>query len=193
MRKLRGSICVLGPLVGRRRRARVSMPGGCVIGVRPIDLHIKGLRALNARVRVEHGYVVAEAPRLTGARVYLGGTYGPSVLGTANVMMAAVLAEGRTVIECAACEPEIEDLAKFLRKMGARIRGIGSPTLIIDGVEEMHGATHEVIHDRIQAITFLVAGAITRGDVTVTDCRPEHMSAAKRWERRSQEEATGCV
>jgi len=178
VRKLRGSVCVLGPLLGSRRHVRVSMPGGCIIGTRPIDLHVKGLRALNADVRVEHGYVVADAPDLRGGEVYMGGPFGSTVLGTANVMMAASVAKGRTVIHCAACEPEIQDLAKFLNKMGARIRGAGSPTITINGVKELHGAEHEVIPDRIEAITFMLAGAITKGDVTVTHCRPEHVSAA---------------
>jgi UDP-N-acetylglucosamine 1-carboxyvinyltransferase len=123
IRKMRGSICILGPLIGRLRRASVSLPGGCVIGPRPIDLHLKGISQLGARITIESGYVRARAPRLTGSEVFLGGRAGPTVLGTANVMMAAVLAEGVTIIESAACEPEVVDLACFLNAMGARIVG----------------------------------------------------------------------
>lgn len=177
VRKMRASICALGPLLARRGRARVSLPGGCVFGVRPIDLHLKGLRALGAHIRIEHGYIEAEARRLRGATIYLGGPFGSSVLGTANVLMAATLAEGRTTIECAACEPEIVDLAQTLTEMGARISGIGTPRLIVDGVRELGGFDHEIIPDRIEAATFLIAGAITRGDVLVRGARADHLSA----------------
>src|SRR5881394_723369 len=177
IRKMRGSICILGPLVGRLRRAVVSLPGGCVIGPRPIDLHLKGLGKLGARITIEGGYVRAKAPRLTGGDVFLGGRAGPTVLGTANVMMAAVLAEGVTTIESAACEPEVMDLAAFLTKMGAKISGAGSPTITITGVKELHGAEHEVIPDRIEAATFLIAAAATNGEVTVHGSRPDHMHA----------------
>ncbi|RKY28401.1 MAG: UDP-N-acetylglucosamine 1-carboxyvinyltransferase [Planctomycetota bacterium] len=175
--RMRASFCVLGPLVAKRKKARVSLPGGCVIGLRPIDLHIKGLRSLGARVYVEHGYVVAEADRLKGAEIYLGGAFGSSVTGTANVMMAATLAEGRTVVENAACEPEIQDLAEFLNAMGARISGIGTPRLTIEGVEELGGCRYDVIPDRIEAGTFLVAGAMTRGDLRLVDARLDHLHA----------------
>jgi UDP-N-acetylglucosamine 1-carboxyvinyltransferase len=174
---LRASICTLGPLLARRGRARVSMPGGCIIGVRPIDLHLKGLRALGADIEIKHGYIEARAKRLRGAEIYLGGPYGSSVLGTANVMMAAVLAEGETVIENAACEPEVQDLAHFLNRCGARIEGIGRPILVIRGVKRLRGASYRVIPDRIEAGTFLIAGAITRSRITVTNVRARHLAA----------------
>ncbi len=175
--RMRASVCVLGPLLARRKKARVSLPGGCVIGLRPIDLHMKGLRSLGANVYVEHGYIIAEADRLKGAEIYLGGAFGSSVTGTANVMMAATLAEGRTVIENAACEPEIQDLACFLRAMGARISGIGTPRLVVEGVKELGGCEYEVIPDRIEAGTFLFAGAITRGDLHLVNARLDHLHA----------------
>ncbi len=177
IRKMRGSICILGPLLGRLRHARVSLPGGCVIGTRPIDLHLKGMEALGATLTVEAGYVDALAKRLLGTDIFLGGRAGPTVLGTANVMMAAALAEGVTTIESAACEPEVVDLAAFLNKMGARITGAGSPTITITGVKELHGAEHEVIPDRIEAATFAIAAAATGGEVTMHGARPDHMSA----------------
>ncbi|MBI4373105.1 MAG: UDP-N-acetylglucosamine 1-carboxyvinyltransferase [Candidatus Omnitrophica bacterium] len=176
---MRASVCVLGPILGRLGRAEVSLPGGCIIGARPIDLHLKGLEALGADITIEHGYVKANAPRgLRGADIYLGGSYGSSVLATANVMMAAVLAQGTTYIENAACEPELVDLAEFLVKMGAKIKGFGSHLIEIQGVRKLHGATHNVISDRIEAGTFMVAGAMTRGsDVTIRNCNPEHSHA----------------
>lgn len=177
VRKMRGSICILGPLLGRLKEAQVSLPGGCVIGPRPIDLHLKGLRTLDARITIERGYVCARTRQLRGASVFLGGRAGPTVLGTANVMMAATLARGVTVIESAACEPEIVDLARFLNAMGAQITGAGSPTITITGVDELHGAEHEVIPDRIEAATFAVAAAATRGEVTLHGSRPEHYHA----------------
>jgi len=177
VRKMRASICVLGPLVAKRKRAMVSYPGGCVIGVRPIDLHLKGLRALGARIQIKHGYIDARAKRLKGSVIYLGGQYGSTALGTCNVMCAAVLAKGRTVIEYAACEPEVQDLAKFLNAMGARIQGIGTRRLIIDGVDKLHGAEHEIIPDRIEAGTFMVAAAITRGDINIKNVRTDHLRA----------------
>ncbi len=177
VRKMRGSICILGPLLGRLKEAQVSLPGGCVIGPRPIDLHLKGLRALDARITIERGYVCARTRHLRGTSVFLGGRAGPTVLGTANVMMAATLAKGVTVIESAACEPEIVDLAHFLNAMGAQITGAGSPTITITGVDELHGAEHEVIPDRIEAATFAVAAAATRGEVTLRGSRPEHYHA----------------
>jgi UDP-N-acetylglucosamine 1-carboxyvinyltransferase len=177
VRKMRGSICILGPLLGRLRRACVSMPGGCVIGPRPIDLHLKGLRQLGARISIDGGYVKARAPRLTGGEVFLGGRVGPTVLGTANVMMGAVLADGVTIIESAACEPEVVDLAEFLTAMGARISGAGGPTITITGVKQLHGAEHEVLPDRIEAATYAIAAAATKGEVTLLGCRPDHLHA----------------
>lgn len=177
VRKMRASVCVLGPLLGREREATVSLPGGCVIGDRPIDLHLRGFEALGAAVRVQGGNVKVLAPTLHGARINLRGKFGSTVLGTGNVMMAAVLAEGVTVIDGAAIEPEVVDLAHFLIKMGAKIEGAGTRTLTIEGVPELHGATHEVIPDRIEAGTFLVAGAISGGDVELTRCNPSHLHA----------------
>jgi UDP-N-acetylglucosamine 1-carboxyvinyltransferase len=140
-------------------------------------LHLKGLRALGARIEIKHGYVEARARRLKGTEVYLGGPYGSSVLGTANIMMAAALAEGETVIEGAACEPEIQDLAHFLNRCGARIEGIGRPIVVIRGVDRLHGAEHTVIPDRIEAGTFIIAGAITRSRITVSNVRTRHLAA----------------
>jgi UDP-N-acetylglucosamine 1-carboxyvinyltransferase len=177
IRKMRGSICILGPLLGRLHKAKVSLPGGCVIGSRPIDLHLKGLEALGAKITIANGYVIAKAPKLRGTDLFLGGRAGPTVLGTGNVMMAAVLAEGVTIIESAACEPEVTDLANFLSAMGARITGAGSPTITITGVKELHGAEHEVIPDRIEAATFAIAAAATDGEVTIHGARPDHMHA----------------
>jgi UDP-N-acetylglucosamine 1-carboxyvinyltransferase len=177
IRKMRGSICILGPLLARLRRAKVSMPGGCVIGARPIDLHLKGLKELGAKLPIKGGYICGSAEKLTGDAIFLGGRNGPTVLGTANVMMAATLAEGVTIIGSAACEPEVVDLAAFLNAMGAKISGAGSPTLTITGVRELHGAEHEVIPDRIEAATFAIAAAVTRGEITLRGARPDHMHA----------------
>ncbi|HYJ04830.1 MAG TPA: UDP-N-acetylglucosamine 1-carboxyvinyltransferase, partial [Chthoniobacterales bacterium] len=177
VRKMRASVCVLGPLLGRCKEATVSMPGGCVIGDRPIDLHLKGFEALGAAVRVEGGNVKMFAPKLEGAIINLTGKFGPTVLGTDNVMMAAVLAEGITVIEGAATEPEVVDLANFLNKMGAKIEGAGTRRLIIEGVKELHGAEHDIIPDRIEAGTFLVAGAICGNGVTVKRVVRDHVSS----------------
>jgi UDP-N-acetylglucosamine 1-carboxyvinyltransferase len=177
IRKMRGSICILGPLLARQRDARVSLPGGCVIGTRPIDLHLKGMAQLGARVTIEEGYVCARVKRLIGADIFLGGRSGPTVLGTANVLMAAVLAEGVTTIQSAACEPEVVDLAFFLNQMGAKIVGAGSPTITVNGVRELHGVDHEVIPDRIEAATFAIAAAATDGEVTIEGARPDHMFA----------------
>lgn len=177
IRKMRGSICILGPLLARLKEARVSLPGGCVIGTRPIDLHLKGLQALGGQVEVEGGYVRIHAPRLDGQMVFLGGRVGPTVLGTANILMAATLAEGVTVIESAACEPEIIDLAHFLSAMGAKISGAGSPTITVTGVRELHGAEHEVIPDRIEAGTFAAAAVASAGEVTLRGARPDHLGA----------------
>ena len=177
IRKMRGSICILGPLMGRLNEAKVSMPGGCVIGARPIDLHLKGMRDLGAKVRVEAGYIHAKTAKLAGGESFLGGRCGPTVLGTANVMMAATLAKGTTVIHSAACEPEIGDLAHFLNEMGAKISGAGSPTITIHGVRRLRGAEHRVIPDRIETATYALAGAVTNGDVTLRGCNPSHLSA----------------
>jgi UDP-N-acetylglucosamine 1-carboxyvinyltransferase len=177
VRKMRASVCVLGPLLGRCKEATVSLPGGCVIGDRPIDLHLKGFEALGAAVRVEGGNVKMFAPKLIGAIVNLTGKFGSTVLGTDNVMMAAVLTEGITVIEGAATEPEVVDLANFLNKMGAKIEGAGTRRLIIEGVKELHGAEHDIIPDRIEAGTFLVAGAIAGKGVTIKRVVPEHVSS----------------
>jgi UDP-N-acetylglucosamine 1-carboxyvinyltransferase len=178
VRQMRASFGVLGPLLARTGRAGVSLPGGCVFGVRPVDVHLKGMRALGARVRMESGNVVAEAPPggLRGAEVYLGTPFGSSVGGTMNVMLAAVLAKGRTTIQCAACEPEVSDLASCLNAMGARIAGHGSPTIAIDGVERLGGTRHAVLADRIETGTYLIAGAITRGRVRVNGCRPADLA-----------------
>jgi UDP-N-acetylglucosamine 1-carboxyvinyltransferase len=177
VRKMRASVCVLGPLLGRSKEATVSLPGGCVIGDRPIDLHLKGFEALGAAVRVEGGDIKVFAPGLKGAIIDLRGKFGPTVLGTDNVMMAAVLAKGITVIEGAAQEPEVVDLANFLNKMGAKIEGAGTHRIIIEGVPELHGAEHDIIPDRIEAGTFLVAGAICGKGLTVNRVVPEHVSA----------------
>ena len=177
VRKMRGSICIAGPLLARLRKARISLPGGCIIGARPINLHLKGFEALGAKIKIEGGYVDAVAKKLVGGSLFLGGRAGPTVLGTANVMMAATLADGVTIIESAACEPEVVDLANFLNAMGANISGAGSPTITITGVEKLHGAEHEVIPDRIEAATFVIAAAATKGEVTIKGARPEHLRA----------------
>jgi len=177
IRQMRGSVCILGPLLARSGAAVVSLPGGCVIGARPIDLHLKGLEALGAKVRIDGGYIHARAGKLKGADVFLGGRCGPTVLGTANVMMAATLADGVTLIESAACEPEVVDLACFLNAMGAKIEGAGSPTLTVTGVKRLHGAEHDVIPDRIEAATFAVAAAASRGEVVLRGARADHMRA----------------
>lgn len=177
IRKMRGSICIMGPLLGRLKKATVSLPGGCVIGARPINLHLKGFESLGAKVTIEGGYVHASARRLIGSAMFLGGRSGSTVLGTANVMMAATLAEGVTLIESAACEPEVVDLANFLNAMGARITGAGSPTITVTGVKELHGAEHEVIPDRIEAATYAIAAAVTNGKVKIRGARADHMHA----------------
>ena len=177
VRKMRASICVLGPLLGREKEATVSLPGGCVIGDRPIDLHLRGFEALGAAVRVQGGNVKVFAASLHGATISLKGKFGTTVLGTDNVMMAAVLADGTTIIEDAAREPEVVDLANFLNKMGANIKGAGSSRIVIEGVNELHGAEHEVIPDRIEAGTFLIAGAIAGREVTVNRVRSDHLAA----------------
>ncbi len=177
VRKMRASICVLGPLLAKRRRAKVSYPGGCVIGQRPVDLHISGLRALGAQIETTEGYINATTNKLKGAEICLKGKYGSTVLGTCNVMSAAVLAEGTTIIEDAAREPEVQDLANFLNKAGAKISGIGENRITIEGVRELHGIDYEIIPDRIEAGTFMIAGAITKGNITLENVRADHLTA----------------
>jgi UDP-N-acetylglucosamine 1-carboxyvinyltransferase len=179
VRKMRASVCLLGPLLARLHNCKVSLPGGCVIGDRPIDQHLKGLKRLGAEVLVENGYVHARCNELVGSDVFMGGRFGSTVLGTANVLMAAVLAKGTTYIENAACEPEVEDLANFLIKMGAKIKGAGSHIIEVEGVEALSGAEHNVIADRIEAGTFMAAAAITRGDLEIKGARHEHLFAVK--------------
>lgn len=176
VKTMRASVLTLGPLVARTGYARVSLPGGCAIGARPIDLHIKALAKLGAEINVEHGYVEAKAKRLKGATLLFEKI---SVTGTENAMMAAALAEGETRIENAAREPEISDLAELLNAMGGHVEGAGTSTLHIRGVESLHGATHAVIPDRIEAGTLLLAGAITGGDLLLTHCQPQHLTAIK--------------
>jgi UDP-N-acetylglucosamine 1-carboxyvinyltransferase len=177
VRQMRASVCLLGPLVGRLRRAEVSLPGGCVIGPRPIDLHLKGLARLGCGLDIRNGYVDVDGSGLRGDYLYLGGRHGSTVTGTANMVMAAVLAPGITRIESAACEPEVVDLCHMLVKMGAKIHGIGSHYLKIEGVRELHGCHHTVLPDRIEAGTLLIAGAMTNGEVTVENVIPGHMRA----------------
>ncbi len=174
VKTMRASVLVLGPLLARYGRARVSLPGGCAIGARPIDQHLKGLAALGAKVTLDHGYVEVEAKRLQGATIVFDM---PTVTGCENLMMAAVLAKGRTVLENAAREPEIEELATVLNKMGARVSGAGSPMIVIEGVDELHPIEHAIMPDRIEAGTFAVAAAMTRGDVLLGGARPEHLDA----------------
>jgi UDP-N-acetylglucosamine 1-carboxyvinyltransferase len=178
VRRMRASICILGPLLARCGRAEVSMPGGCAIGDRPIDIHLRGLRELGAQIHLKNGYIVAEAPHgLVGKDIFLGGPFGSTVLGTANMLMAAVMAKGKTIIESAACEPEIADLANCLNKMGAKISGIGSPRLTIEGVKQLQPVEHEVIPDRIEAGTFMIAAAITAGELKLQNCHLDDMMA----------------
>lgn len=177
VRRMRASICVLGPLLARRGRACVSLPGGCNIGDRPVDLHLKGLAALGADLRVERGYIFAQAARLRGTRIYLGGPFGSTVTGTCNVMSAATLAEGVTTIEAAACEPEVVDLGNYLNSLGAQITGLGTPFLRIEGVESLAGCEHTVIPDRIETATLMIAAAMTRGDVVLENVCVEHLTA----------------
>ena len=177
VRRMRASICVLGPLLAKRRKAIVSLPGGCNIGHRPIDLHLRGLRALGAEIQIENGYVIASASRLRGANIHLGGDHGSTVTGTCNVMTAACLASGTTVIDAAACEPEVVDLGRLLIGMGARIEGLGTSQLVIDGVDELAGASHSVIPDRIEAATLMIAAAITGGEITIENVALEQMTA----------------
>ena len=177
VRRMRASVCVLGPLLARFGRASVSLPGGCNIGHRPIDLHLKGLAALGADLRIERGYVIAETTQLQGADVFLGGPSGSTVTGTCNVMTAACLAKGRTVIRAAACEPEVADLGRFLNAAGAEIRGLGTSTIEIDGVEQLTSVEHTVVPDRIEAATFAIAAVATRGSISIHNVRPAHMTS----------------
>ena len=170
VKTMRASVLVLGPLVARFGEARVSLPGGCAIGSRPVDLHIKGLQAMGAEIHIEHGYIHAQAKRLKGARIFFDIV---SVTGTENLMMAATLADGVTVLENAAHEPEVVDLANCLRAMGARISGDGTDTVTVTGVEKLHGASHRIMPDRIESGTFLVAAAATGGSITLTDTRAD--------------------
>lgn len=176
VKTMRASILVLGPLTARFGRAEVSLPGGCAIGSRPVNLHIKGLEAMGAEIRIENGYIIADTAgrRLQGARIFMDLI---SVTGTENIMMAAALAEGTTIIENAAREPEVVDLADCLNAMGANISGAGSDEIVIEGVERLHGADHRVIPDRIEAGTFLVAAAISGGDIRINDVVPRHIEA----------------
>ncbi len=190
MRKMRASFCVLGPLLARRGRAVAALPGGCKIGDRPVDLHLAGLAALGAEIRLERGYVVARAKRLRGATVSLLGPRGPTVTGTANVMCAATLVRGTTTILDAAREPEIVDLGRFLIALGARIDGLGTETIEIRGVDRLHGAAHQIIPDRIEAATLLLAGAITGGNVRITQICPAHLASVVRILRQMEFQVT---
>jgi UDP-N-acetylglucosamine 1-carboxyvinyltransferase len=174
VRKMRASVLVLGPLIARLKRARVSLPGGCAIGARPINLHLKGLAALGAEIALEHGYVTASAKRLKGAEIYFDIV---TVTGTENIMMAAVLAEGITVLRNAAREPEVVALAEVLNRMGADITGAGTPEITIRGVDSLRPVAAEIIPDRIETGTFLVAAALTGGQVAITHCEPRHVGA----------------
>ena len=187
VRKMRASVLVLGPLLARMGRARVSLPGGCAIGARPIDLHLKGMEALGAEIRLEHGYVTARAGRLRGAEFTFDRV---TVTGTENVLMAAVLAEGRTVLRNAAREPEVAALAEVLNRMGARIDGAGSSEITVEGVAELHPVEAEIIPDRIETGTFLAAAAVTGGRVEIRDCEPRHLGAVLDKLRRAGAEIT---
>ncbi len=194
VKTMRASICVLGPLLAKRGKAIVSIPGGCAIGDRPIDLHLRGLEKLGATFRTEKGNIVGQVHgRLKGKKLFLGGAQGPTVLGTINVMSAATLAEGETTIVGAACEPEVSDCAEFLIKMGAKIKGHGTPEIKIEGVDRLVGAEHRVIPDRIECGTFLIAAAITNGELEIGNGNLDHLLAvtdrlkksAFAWRRRA--------
>src|SRR5947208_8902669 len=174
VKTMRASTLVLGPLIARCGRARVSLPGGCAIGARPIDLHIKGLESLGAKITQEHGFVEAAADRLRGAEIVFDKI---TVTGTEDLLMAATLADGATVMQNCAREPEVADLADLLNKMGAKIEGAGTPTIRVHGVSRLRGAKHRIIPDRIEAGTFIIAGALTGGDLMVSGCDPRHISA----------------
>jgi UDP-N-acetylglucosamine 1-carboxyvinyltransferase len=178
VKTMRASVCVLGPLLAKRGRAIVSIPGGCAIGDRPVDLHVRGMQKLGATFRTENGNIVGEVKgRLKGCRMYLGGAQGPTVLGTINVMCAAALAEGETVLVGAACEPEVVDCAQMLIKMGAKIVGHGTPEIRIEGVDKLVGTEHRVIPDRIECGTFMIAAAITNGELELKHCNLDHLLA----------------
>ncbi|MCP4652369.1 MAG: UDP-N-acetylglucosamine 1-carboxyvinyltransferase [Candidatus Omnitrophica bacterium] len=174
---MRASFCCLGPLLAKRKRAKVSLPGGCIIGVRPVDLHIKGLKELGAKIIVDKGYCIGEAKKLQGSHVYLGGVFGSSVLATANVLMAAVLTKGETTIEYAACEPEIEALTLFLKKMGAVVSGEGTPLIKVRGVQSLGGCEFKIIPDRIEAGTFIAASLATDSPLTIKSANPLHLTS----------------
>jgi UDP-N-acetylglucosamine 1-carboxyvinyltransferase len=177
VRKMRASVCVMGPLLAKRGRAQVSLPGGCNIGDRPVDLHLLGMQILGAESELISGDIHLRTKRLKGTEIFLGGPFGSTVLGTANVMMAASLADGTSVIEMAACEPEVVGLAEYLNACGARISGHGTPRVTIEGVKELHGCEHTVIPDRIEAGTLMMAAAITNGDIRLTNCRLDNLLA----------------
>ncbi len=177
VRRMRASICLMGPLVSRFRCAEISLPGGCVIGPRPIDLHLKGLRKMGCAVEIEGGYLKLNGEDLRGSRLFLGGRHGSTVTGTANLLMAAVLADGETIIDSAACEPEIMDLCQMLVGMGAKIDGIGSHVLRIEGVSQLHGCRHRVLPDRIEAGTYILGTAMLGGDVHVHGGIGSHLNA----------------
>ena len=178
VKTMRASICVLGPLLAKRKKAIVSIPGGCAIGDRPVDLHVRGLEKLGAIFTTRNGNMVGEViGRLKGCRMYLGGAQGPTVLGTINVMCAATLAEGETVLVGAACEPEVVDCAIMLNKMGAKITGHGTPEIRIEGVDKLIGCEHRVIPDRIECGTFMIAAAITNGELELKHCNLDHLIA----------------
>lgn len=177
VRKMRASVCVMGPLLAKRHKSQVSMPGGCAIGDRPINLHVQGLQALGAEADLVGGDMYLKSKKLQGAELFLGGPFGSTVTGTANILMAATLAEGTTIIESAACEPEVVDLANFLNACGARISGHGSPRITIEGVKELRGCDYTVIPDRVEAGTFIIAAAITNGELRLRNCRLEHLLA----------------
>lgn len=177
MRKMRASVCLMGPLVGRLKQSVTSLPGGCVIGPRPIDLHLKGFAKLGCRIEIEEGYVKMDGTHLKGADIFLGGRHGSTVLGTDNILMAATLTPGVTRIESAACEPEVIDLCHMLVAMGARIEGIGSHALVVEGVEKLHGCTYRIIPDRIEAGTFVLGAAMSRGNISIKGARFDHLTA----------------
>jgi UDP-N-acetylglucosamine 1-carboxyvinyltransferase len=178
VKTMRASICILGPILAKRGKAVVSIPGGCAIGDRPVDLHVRGLQKLGAQFHTENGNIVGEVRgRLKGCRMYLGGAQGPTVLGTINVMCAATLAEGETVLVGAACEPEVVDCAEMLNKMGAKIKGHGTPEIRIEGVEKLKGVEHRIIPDRIEAGTFIIAAAMTNGELELRNCNLDHLLA----------------
>ncbi|MEJ2110535.1 MAG: UDP-N-acetylglucosamine 1-carboxyvinyltransferase [Acidobacteriota bacterium] len=190
VKTMRASVLVLGPLLGRFHNARVSLPGGCAIGARPVNLHILGLEAMGAKCDIEHGYIEASVDKLRGAHILMDTV---TVTGTENLMMAATLADGETILENAACEPEVNDLADMLRSMGADIQGDGSRTIRIRGVKRLHGCRHRIIPDRIEAGTFAVAAAITHGDIEIADCHPGHLSAVLEQLTRNGVEVTAGV